>query len=371
MKRYNSKVTIIFLLLLMMSLPVVAQDYRLQSERYGTGGFSFEWWKANEDKISSFALPLTFIYPVNPKMRLYAMTSPAFTSLNTGATANLNGLSDIKWGGHYLILDDQYLVTFGMNLPMGKSKLKVEEYSVASVMSMPAFNFRVPSMGQGLDIQAGISSAREMSDFIIGYGISYLLKGGFTPFDGLDADYSPGNELTLTLGGDFGNIMADVLYTIYSADKYDGDKIYQSGNRLLLQAYWMTKVNDYDVVLLARERIKGKNKIQDLTSSGNDLETESKNSNANQFQVCSDWYRPYGQDSRIKLSVDCRLYSDSDMTKSGGATLFGFGGGIEKPLSPTIMFNADLKYFIGKIKTGTESVNAMGLNLFGGVQVVL
>lgn len=367
---HKREIVLLLAFMLMIIAPLAGQDYRLQSNRYGTAGLSFEWWKADQDQITSFAVPVSFIYPVNPKMRFYAITSPSFNALNTGATSHLNGLSDIKWGGHYLILDDQYLLTFGMNLPVGKTGLTLEEYSVASVLTMSAFNFRTPSLGQGLDLQAGISSAREIGDYILGYGASYLLKGGFEPLNFYDGKYIPGDELTLTLGADFGSVMADVLYTIYFTDQWDDasgkEDVFQSGNRLLLQVSWTKQIQGYSMVLLVRDRIKAKNKL----STGTELETEAKNSNANQFEIRNDWYKPYGQGSRIKMSLNHRLYSDNDY-QTGGANLFGLGGGFDKAITSAITFNMDFKFFFGKIKTGSQAVNTTGINLLGGVQVVL
>ena len=124
----------------------------------------------------------------------------------------------MKWGGHYFF-SDRYLITFGMNLPTGKSALESEEYSVASVLALPAFNFRVPSLGQGLDIHLGLSTARELGDFIFGAGMSYLMKGGFKAFKEYDEDYNPGDELTITAGidrelGSEARLTGDLQYTL-------------------------------------------------------------------------------------------------------------------------------------------------------------
>ena len=115
------------------------QPVRLQSERIGGAGISLEYWKASDDQIVSFSLPLTFLYPHSDKILLYATTAPAFNSLKTGTSYSLNGLSDLKLGGHALILNDSYLITFGLNLPTGKSGMSTNEYPVASALTMPAF----------------------------------------------------------------------------------------------------------------------------------------------------------------------------------------------------------------------------------------
>lgn len=269
----NYQKIILFVLLLVLCFePVNGQDlmpYRLQSEMIGMGGASFQYWKAKEDNVSEFALPMVMVYPYSPRMRLYGMATPGSSTLNAGDKYGLSGFSDVKLGGHYLMKNDKYLLTFGLNLPTGKSALNMEEYAVANVIALPVFNFRVPTYGQGLDLQLGISTARDMGGYVLGYGINYLHKGGFEPFQDVDATYTPGDEISFTVGADreeitlFGKEMrltGDLLYSIYFTDSWAGENVFKSGNRLFIQVMSVFKHGPYDIVLLLRERIKSKNK---------------------------------------------------------------------------------------------------------------
>lgn len=349
-------------------------SYRLQSDRIGTGGVSFEMWKAGDDQITQFAVPLMFIYPYNDKLRFYATTSPAFCNMTTGVDYSLGGLSDLKLGGHYLILDDQYLVTFGMNLPTGKSGLEADEYPVASTLTMPAFNFRVPNLGQGLDVQAGLSTAREMGDFILGAGITYLMKGGFTPFVDYDESYNPGDEISLMVGADrvlnlFDKevrMTGDILYSIYFNDTYGGEKVFRSGNRLILQMMSTFSLNSLDMVVFIREAMKGKNK----TGAEDVFDTERKNSNANQFEIHGYGYYPYSRNVRLKGALEIKLYSNNDYGR-GGATLFGLGGGGKIRLSDRMVFDGDVRLYFGSIQSSAERTGTFGLKLFGGIEYTL
>jgi hypothetical protein len=347
---------------------------RLQTEMTAGAGISFETWKAKNDKVTELAIPIVFIYPYSPKLSLYAITSPVVSNLNAGENYSLSGLSDVKWGGHYLTLGDKLLLTFGINLPTGKHALETEEYAVATVLSMPAFNFRVPSLGQGLDFQLGANSAREFGDWVVGYGATFLMKGAFKPFKGFDDAYNPGDEITLAAGADrktvlFGKemqIKGDALVTLYFDDTWGGKKVFRSGNRILLQILSTFKHRSWDVGLFVRERMKGKNK----TGSGDIYETEQKNSNANQFEIQGWGFYPYSRDVRLKAAFEMKLYSDSDYN-TGGATLLGVGGGGQFRISPKMVLNGDLRLYFGKIKSGAEKINTTGIKLYGGIEYTL
>ncbi len=353
--------------ILVICLPLTAQ-VRLQSDPIAGGGLSFEYWKAEDDNVMQIALPITYIIPYSPAMRLYAITSPAFSNWNE----SLTGLSDIKLGGHYLLPNKQWLLTFGLNLPTGKSALTFDEYQVASVLSLPALNFRVPIYGQGLDLQFGINTARQMGDYVIGAGITLLKKGGYEPYKDVDDKYSPGDEISLTLGaerkatllGKDMKLTGDLLYSIYMKDEYADQEVFKSGNRLLIQLMSQFEMDEIDMMIFIRNRTKGKNK-----SGLGDIVTERKNSNANQLDIEAQGAYPYSKDLRVKGIVDVKFYSKNDYD-TGGATLFGFGGGGVYQLAPNMKVNGELRMYFGSLKS-VENTGVFGFKIYGGIQYTL
>ncbi|MBN1893529.1 hypothetical protein JW906_03495 [bacterium] len=366
------KIRILFLMAVPAAVSLVqAQPFRLQSDRIGTCQAVYESWKAKDDKITEFAFPFSVVYPFGDKTKMYAVTAPAFSNLDTGEKFSLGGWSDLKIGGHSLVFDDKMLLTFGLNLPTGKHALTSEQVPVASVLAMPAFNFRVPTLGQGLDVQAGLNGAGEFGDFVVGYGATYLIKGPFQPFDGLEDSYNPGDEITFALGADRNAVLlgremrltADVLYTLYFPDTWGEEKVFQSGNRIWIQVMSTFKWNEKDVAVLIRERIKGKNK----KNTGEVFDLERKNSNANQFEIQAYLYAPPKEDMQLYGTAEIRLYSKNDFG-SGGATLFGPGCGIRKRTSPGMTLTGEARIYFGNLSTGTKSVSATGFKLSGGLE---
>lgn len=365
------KKTITFLWILwsvgVISLPAYGQ-VRLQSDPQAGAGLSIEYWKAEDDNIIQIALPVTYILPYSPQMRLYAITSPAFSNWNE----SLTGLSDIKLGGHYLLPNKQWLLTFGLNLPTGKSALTFEEYQVASVLSLPALNFRVPIYGQGLDLQVGMNTARQMGDFIVGAGITYLMKGNYEPYNDVDGTYAPGDEISLTLGaerkatllGKNMKLTGDLLYSIYMKDEFADQEVFQSGNRLLIQLMSQFQMDNIDMMVFIRNRTKGKNK-----SGFGDIVTERRNSNANQLDIEAQGSRPWSDKLHVKGIVDVKFYSKNDYD-TGGATLFGLGGGGIYQLAPNMTVNGELRLYFGSLKS-VENTGILGFKIYGGIQYTL
>ncbi len=362
------------LILLFVALNIaIGQSYtpRLQGQMNTIAGLSFETWSAKSDRITQFALPITFVYPINPRSRIDVITSPAFSSLNSGDSHSLNGMSDIRLRGHYLTQDERYLFTFGLVLPSGKNALTVEEYNVANALSVKAMNFRVPYLGQGRDINLGIATAYEFGEYVLGAGVSYLMKDNFEPFADYEYDYQPGNEFTLTGGLERNvtlmnrdmRVTADLVYTLYGSDQGNDEDIFKSGNRFMLQGTLRAPMNSFDMILFIREKIKGKNK----TGVGDVFKEERKNSNGNEFEIMGQLLFPPKNNVRYSALFDVKLYGNNEWD-TGGATLFGFGGGYQRPLGTNLVFDGGARFYFGNIKNTDESTGLTGIKLNGGIR---
>jgi len=369
----KTKINILLFVLLMFYSVLWSQDYtpRLQGQMNTLAGLSFETWKAEDDRITQFALPVTFIYPVNDRMRIDVITSPAISTLSSGESFSLGGISDTRIRGHYLTENEKFLYTFGLVLPTGKNTLSTEEFNVANALTIHAFDFKVPSLGQGMDINLGIATAFEYGENIVGAGFSYLKKNNYKPFNDFDFDYLPGDEYTFTTGiernitllGKESRLTVDAVYTIYESDKGNKEKVFKSGNRLLLQTSAFMRFSRFDMLIFLREKIKGKNK----TGIGDIFETERKNRNGNEFEISGQAFLPEKNGRQIIGLFDIKLYGNNQYD-TGGATLFGLGGGYRMKLNEQLFFDGSLNFYFGSLKSGNESTGITGLKLNGGIR---
>ena len=70
------------------------------------------------------------------------------------------------------------MLNLGANLPSGKSEVTPEEFVTLSVISQSLFNFRTPSLGQGLGYTPGLTVAFPLGNQLaLGLGVAYQRRG--------------------------------------------------------------------------------------------------------------------------------------------------------------------------------------------------
>jgi hypothetical protein len=352
-----------------------ARAGRLAPERLASAGFSVQSWSAGGDRITEWSFPVSFILPLGRGAGLYALTSPAVSAkLRSGESFGLSGASDLKLGGHALLFSERALLTLGVNVPSGKRSLRAGETAVASVLAQPALAFRVPTLGQGLDLQVGLSGAAEWKGLLIGCGAGWLKKGGYRPFADADGTYRPGDEWSLTvgaekeavLGGKDVRFTADALLSTYRDDRWGGVRVFRSGDRLLLQLRSLFRVEPFDVVLSIRDRIKTKNSV----GAGPSLDPERRNMNGNQFEIAGTASRMVRPGFSWSGLAALRNYSTNGYG-TGGASLIGLGGGFSREVAKGKTLNLECRYDTGSLKNGGGSVRASGLSLSGALEITL
>ncbi|MEJ2637309.1 MAG: hypothetical protein P8184_18735 [Calditrichia bacterium] len=336
-------------------------------------GASFRTWSsANNERISEWILPVVYILPLNNRLTFDLMNAPTFASLNT-ASAGLRGLTDTRIRASYLMMEEKLLLTAGLSLPTGNSRLEAEEWVVASALSMNALDFAVPSLGQGLDLKLSAAYAQQVGGIVLGGGFGYLRKGSFKPFAENEYDYNPGDEITFSLGGDknipFGinnlRISGDMTYTIYGNDVFNNQEVFRSGNKLLLEVRSLYKSQPYNLLLYLRNRSKGKNQ-RGLGS----LADEALNSNGNQLETGGIGYFPLNDRLQVKALLDGRIYSRNE-DKSNGAAILGIGSGLVYTLSERMLLDSQLKFLKGSLKNKSGSLGVTGFEIGASLQFKL
>lgn len=332
--------------------------------------FGYQYWRANDDQVQQFSIPMMIYYPVNDYLKLNITATPAFSEYVTTQTASLQGFSDTRISGSYLFENEKVMATFGVNLPSGKSALNSEQYSVASVLASHVLDFRSPILGQGLDISAGVVMVQDYNDFIFGFGLGYLLRGAYQYYDGYEEKYNPGNEITFSGGVDYyigrnNKLLIDLSYTIFGSDTEKEQRVFKAGNRLSFQAMAVFEQEITSYIISIADRIQGKNQM------GMDkLAPERLNSNGNEFEITGMGLLNLNRATTLRGLVIGRVYSDNayDM---GGATVGGIGGGLTRNITPWLDADAEMRFYFGSLNAGSENVGLSGFHFFTGLKVIL
>jgi len=371
---FEMKLLSLKIVLLMALLPVIILGQISKSSFYRSAdiksGFSYQSWSTENDQtISEMVIPLNLIVPVSKSISFTASTNSAFADLNTAST-KLNGLTDTRISGSFITMEDKLLITAGVFLPTGKTKLEKDQASVASALALYPLNFRVPSFGQGLMANLNAVMAFETKDFIIGGGLGFVYKNGFKPYENFDAVYKPGMEFSINAGGESNwsrkfKLTLDVTYTLYGKDTYDETEVFKSGNKLIADIRALFKFRGLDLLVFARERTKGRND----RGLGN-LSTEEKNSNGNQIDFGSMAYIPLSKSVNWKLLADFKYYSKNEY-ENNGAKIFGGGTGFNFKLSDNFSFDIMGKYSTGTLDNQSTSLGITGIEFGGNIVITL
>jgi hypothetical protein len=163
---------------------------------------------------SQFSVPISVQVPIGERWTVDAAGAYASGTVKleqpdpvTGASEyTLSGMTDVRLRATGRVVGDELLLTFGVNLPTGKTSLDREEFAALRVLAAPALSFQSPVLGTGTSATLGLVYAREVAGWAWALGGSFELNRSYAPVTlvaGLPApDFSPGNTVHLSLGGD-------------------------------------------------------------------------------------------------------------------------------------------------------------------------
>jgi len=203
---------------------------RLLDPRLGEARVAYERWSFGGDgaleqagspdsiritSVSQLSVPVTAVVPWGERWTFdlygaYAqgVVRAAPRAGRTGdGRATLSGLTDIKLRAVGRLAGDAVLITLGANVPTGRTSLDVDEFRALRVLAAPALALRTPALGTGPGGTAGVVVARQLGAWAGAAGLSYELRGSYSPLAAIAAGvgsttWNPGDALHLSLGAD-------------------------------------------------------------------------------------------------------------------------------------------------------------------------
>ncbi len=209
---------------------------------------------ANET-ISELAVPMFVSMPFGSSFTFDVGTSYTRARVTSGSTVSeINGLTDTQLRGNLTLGSDFVVVTGGVNLPTGRSSVKLDEIAAAGRIGSDFLAFPISNMGTGLAATGGIAIARPLGDWNIGFGGAVRHSSTYDPFNvpGQTLRFTPGDEYRARVGIDRGVLNGRMsLGLTYSAFGNDdaGGSVYNTGNRIIAQAALTNSISGTDVTL--------------------------------------------------------------------------------------------------------------------------
>ena len=266
----NAYTYIVTLALLLLTPPAAAQQQispNLTSRQRPIQVTMMALYQSYEEDGSGadqLSFPLRIMYPIGQKMSVSLSASQM--GVFGSDVSSLSGMSDtqISFGYAHTMGSASLNIGLGLNLPSGTRELTTDEFDTLIRVSQTAFDYRVPGLGQGFGVSPIVTFAFPVSDNLaIGLGASYRMRGGFKPLEGMEEDYTPGDELLFTVGidtrvGETSSFSIDATFTRYASDKLGDEVVFEAGGKTSITALFrhVEGFNQWRVVVLYRARAK-------------------------------------------------------------------------------------------------------------------
>lgn len=336
------------------SLTSQAQPVRLSVQptyqRYEDGG----------ESISAWSVPVAAVVPLGRHFNVSLRTSVVTAQWRS----RLSGLDDVRASLGYTrsVGKGSLALTLGVNVPVGKAKLSPEEVETAALLAQNVYDFRVPGLGQGLNVSPSLTYAFPIGeDVAVGLGAAYQYRGSYDPQQNQEASYDPGNEVLLTGGLDVrlaptATLSGDVTYTFYGNDALDGNAVYEAGDKITstLQFVWTQEFNE--LRLLARYRSRARSSLPVAGGAG-----------LTEVQAVPDQIRASGRyelhlSDAVSLAglVRGRLFGETE--RFSARRVLDLGVAPEFALSSTLDLQPRLIYTLGGF-SGVEAGLGLEMNL--------
>jgi hypothetical protein len=265
--------------------------------------------------MSQLSFPLVIDVPLGRRLRLNAWANRMQTEGE--GVQSLSGFSDAQ-----VILSfaqplgsGSLVVSMGANVPTGGSELTAEEFETVILLSQAAYDYRVPSLGQGLGLSPSVTWAFPVSRSVVaGIGASFQYRGSYKPLGALEDEYVPGDEILMTVGLDTRlsrttALSLDMTYAIYAADRLGEKDIYEAGNKIttsfLIRGY--RGFDEWRLVGLYRNRAKS----DEL--AGTSLVTEEQRTVPNEVMLRASYGLRVNSVLTTTLQAEVHLFDETEI----------------------------------------------------------
>lgn len=244
------------------------------------------------------------------------------------------------------------VLNLGANLPSGKREVTPEEFVTLSVISQSLFNFRTPSLGQGLGFSPGLTMAFPVNEkLVLGLGVAYQRREAFRPLEDMVVDYDPGDELLFTAGFDTRLspqliLSGDLTYTTYEADLLGETEFFASGDKVVATVQLQHRTSANTLSLVGRIRSRAKNSV---AAAGGELVEEAVKSSPNQTELFLQNRVRLGSGFYFRLLGELRRFEEQ-LFLPDVRQLYGAGLGLDLPLSNTVELPLRFVYQLGDLE---------------------
>ncbi len=306
---------------------------------------------------------LSLYQPIGSAAGLFLRGSGGTTR---GDVTTLQGLADVQIGGNYHWEKTHLVFSLGINLPIIKKKLTSPEFQTSLLLSNTVFDMHVPSLGTGLNIDAGVIWAIPISEaVVVGLGGSFLYKGVYEPISNA-GEYDPGDEILATGGVDIqtesgSTISADLIFTTSGKDKLKGKEVLSAGNRIVANLQLRQSFGLHGLWLFARYKTRSTSSF----AVGNAFVAEAEKLEPDNVDAVGTFNIRVNDRLSFVFLAQGRFYKQTPLTISG-ISLFAAGFSPVFAVSNSLSVSLRNRFHFGSLKGGDKLT---GLELGVGIAI--
>jgi len=348
----------LFFIIILSSVSIFSQEIRIESEKGTTFRImpSYQIWNGINDseiKQSSALLFLNYFIDRDTRVSLQGGygSSEVYDRRNSG-------LSDAQLSVNHKLRKYNLGFDLGVNIPTGKEKITAEFFPSTVLLSQDVFSLNLPVLGQGLNVLAGVTWAKDIGDNIaIGFGTSYQFKGEYNPISEDTISYKPSNELFITGGIDirlnnFTTLSGDITGILYGKDKINDEESFSAGTKTIFSLIFRQFYDHNSLILFIRYRNSEVEKINELTDF---IPTDKINPNS--VMVLAQFKHYLSRIFSLYYILEGRFYEKTTAPFSG-YKLFGLGISAGINLSSALSVPISVKYYKAN-SDDSSSINGM------------
>lgn len=361
LKKHLILISLIFLPLYIYPQGISTENQNRSSLRIVP--FYQNWQGSDKTKIEQYSSRLLLNYYFDRALRFSLKSGYASSK---ALDSKLNGISDMQFSINYKLRKFNTAFDAGINLPTGKERIVAEKFPSSILLSQEVFGIKIPLLGQGTNVFAGITWAKEIvENLAIGFGASYQIKGKYNPIAEENTIYKPSNELLLSGGLDFRinnttSISGDVIGVFYGKDKLNNTPAFSAGTRTIFSLIFRQYYGYNNLVVFLRYK---RSAVDELINIENIISTEKINPNS--FMSFINFRHYISRHLSLYYSIEGRFYQKTTAPFSG-YKVYGVGISPNIYLSSNIILPVTLKYYTGNSK-GAPSIHGfesgIGLSL--------
>jgi hypothetical protein len=337
-----------------------------------------DWNVTGLGTITQQSSPISISLPLANRMLLSVTTSGMNTATTAKVDSTISGIVDTRFSLSYVLPGDKVWLTAGLNLPTGKTKLDQTEVQMTSLISQTAFNYKVPTFGQGVNGNFGLVYAGTITRrLVLGVGASYNFRGAYEPIN-LSANsnpkYNPGDEVSTNIAFNYisfskiARVSMDLTVTYFFKDKIDNAEKYQSGSRGIGLISYSIKTGKFNHLLQTRLRYHLPNKAFGVDT------TEYKSST--QIETQYSLSTPLNNWLNGTIIGEYKLYNADqtviagNLVETGKAGIVSFGGDAGFLFSDIFYPTISIRYSSGTFVYEGTSYNVSGIDAGVSIKIL-